>query len=124
MNAGKYGWTFGMIGCLAFAWGAILPAKVDARPQYKETFEQKYPALSAEVEKVKCGVCHPPNAEEKKKVRNNYGQSLEKTLNAKNVGDKEAIMKALNAIESQKSASEGKTFGDLLKAGTLPGKNE
>ena len=36
----------------------------------------------------------------------------------------EAIMKALSGIEAEKSAAEGKTFGDLIKAGTLPGKNE
>lgn len=123
MKLRKYGWTFGMLGFLAFAWG-ILPAQVDARPKYKETFEKKYPALAGEVNKVKCGVCHPPNAAEKKKVRNNYGQSLQKALNAKNVGNVEVIMKALTAIEAEKSASEGKSFGDLIKAGTLPGKNE
>ena len=108
---------------MAVAW-VILPAQVDARPQYKETFAKKYPALAAKVEKVKCGVCHPPNAAEKTKVRNDYGQALEKALNAKNVADKDAITKALTGLESKKSAAEGKTFGDLLKAGTLPGKNE
>lgn len=123
MKFRKYGWTFGVLGCLAFAWG-ILPAQVDARLKYKQTFEKKYPALAGEVKKVKCGVCHPPNAAEKKKVRNNYGQSLENALNAKNVRDEEVILKALTTIESEKSASEGKTFGDLIKAGTLPGKNE
>jgi hypothetical protein len=55
---------------------------------------------------------------------NNYGQALEKALGAKNVDDKAAILKALGAIEAQKSAAEGKSFGDLIKAGELPGVNE
>lgn len=124
MKAGKYGFTAGMMGFAAFVWGAALPVEVEARPQYKETFEQKYPALAAEINKVKCGVCHPPNAVEKKKVRNNYGQALGKALNAKNVDDQAVILKALGTIESDKSANEGKSFGDLIKAGTLPGTNE
>jgi hypothetical protein len=123
MTTKKFGLA-ALLGTFSIIWGAGSPMKVEARPQYKEQFEKKYTGLAAEVVKVKCGVCHPPGAEEKKKARNNYGQALGKVLNAKNVTDKEAILKALITIEAQKSASEGKTFGDLIKAGTLPGNNE
>jgi hypothetical protein len=124
MKTGKYGFTAIVIGLFAFAWGTGSPVEVSARPKYKETFEGKYAGLAEQVNKVKCGVCHPPAAEEKKKVRNTYGQALEKALGAKNVDDKAAILKALGAIEAQKSAAEGKSFGDLIKAGELPGVNE
>jgi hypothetical protein len=124
MKFRKSGLAAGVLGLLAFVWGAGSPVEVNARPQYKETFEKNYPTLAAEVTKVKCGVCHPPAAVEKKKVRNNYGQALQKALNAKNVEDKDVILKALSKIEAEKSASDGKTFGDLIKTGALPGKNE
>jgi hypothetical protein len=124
MKTGKYGFTAIVIGLFAFVWGTGNPVEVSARPKYKETFEGKYAGLAQKVDKVKCGVCHPPAAEEKKKVRNNYGQALAKALGAKNVDDKDAILKALGTIESQKSATDGKSFGDLIKAGELPGMNE
>lgn len=124
MRTVNWGLTAGILGLVALVFGAGTPTEVDARPKYKEMFEQKYPGLAGEVAKVKCGVCHPPAAAEMKKVRNNFGQALGKALNAKNVADEETIKKALSTIESETSATEGKTFGDLIKAGTLPGKNE
>ena len=124
MKSFKFGVIAILFGAAALVWGTTAPKTADARPQYRENFAAKYPGLAVQVEKMKCGVCHPPAAEEKKKVRNNYGQALQKALNAKNVTDKEVILKALSGIESGKSATEGKTFGDLIKAGSLPGKNE
>lgn len=124
MRTAHWSLTAGILGLIALVFETGTPTQVDARPKYKETFEKKYPGLAGEVAKVKCGVCHPPAAEEMKKARNNFGQALGKALNAKNVADEETIMKALSGIETEKSATEGKTFGDLLKAGTLPGKNE
>jgi hypothetical protein len=124
MRTVNFGLTAGILGLIALVFGTGSPTEVDARPKYKELFEQKYPGLAGEVAKVKCGVCHPPGAEEMKKVRNDFGQALGKALGAKNVADNDAITKALSSIEAEKSATEGKTFGDLIKAGTLPGKNE
>jgi hypothetical protein len=124
MRTVNWGLTAAVLGWVALVFGTGNPTEVEARPKYKEMFGQKYPGLAGEVEKVKCGVCHPPAAAEMKKVRNNFGQALGKALNAKNVADDETIKKALQAIESENSAIEGKTFGDLIKAGTLPGKNE
>lgn len=124
MRTVNFGLTAGMLGLVALAWGAGSPTPVDARPKYKAMFEEKYPGLAGEVAKVKCGVCHPPGAAEKMKVRNNFGQALGKVLNAKNVSENETILDALAKIEAEKSGTEGKTFGELIKAGTLPGKNE
>ncbi len=124
MNTARYGITAGILGITAFMWVGTAPSTVDARPKYREVFAAQYPALAEQVNKVKCGVCHPPAAAEKKKARNNYGMALGKALGKKNESDKDEILKVLTKIESEKSATEGKTFGDLIKAGTLPGKNE
>ncbi len=124
MTTVNYGVSAGILGLVALVWVAGSPTQVEARPKYKEMFEQKYPGLVGEVAKVKCGVCHPPGAAQMKKARNDFGQALEKALNAKNVIKNDDIMKALSTIETENSAAEGKTFGDLIKAGTLPGKNE
>jgi len=121
----KLGISATFLGALALIGSTMVPSTADARPQYRKNFTAKYPDLAEKVKKVRCGVCHPPGAEEKKKARNNYGQALRKALDGKkNVADMETIMKALTKIESEKSAAEGKTFGDLIKAGMLPGKNE
>ncbi len=114
----------GLLAAVVAAVSILGPQPGEARPQYREVFAAKYPALSEQVKKVKCGVCHPPGAQEKKKARNNYGKALEKALGAKNVANKNTIREAIEKIEAEKSATEGKTFGDLLKAGELPGKNE
>ena len=100
----------GLILASAFAGGA------DARPAYKSAFEKKYPKVK-ENNKITCGVCHP---EKSKKVKNDYGTALGKVIK-KNEKDKDKIAEALGKIESEKSSVEGKTFGDLLKDGKLPG---
>lgn len=100
----------GLVLASAFAGGA------NARPAYKTEFEAKYPKVK-ENNKITCGVCHP---EKDKKVRNDYGTALGKVV-AKNEKDKGKIGEALGKIESEKSSVEGKTFGDLLKEGKLPG---
>ncbi len=87
----------------------------DARPKYKGAFEKKYPKVG-ESNKIDCGVCHPGA---KKSEKNNYGDALGKVV-GKNEMDEKKIEEALGKIESEKSAVEGKTFGDLLKDGKLP----
>lgn len=91
-------------------------SSADARPKYKGAFEKKYPKV-AEANKIDCSVCHPGK---EKKEKNNYGDALGKAV-AKNEADEKKIDEALGKIESEKSAVEGKTFGDLLKDGKLPG---
>src|SRR5688572_21446926 len=91
----------------------------DARPQYFDTFKGQYQNVM-EANKQKCNVCHYGKS---KKNRNNYGELFGKTLGQKNVpkGKQEPVMEALKKVEPEKSAVEGKTFGDLLKEGQLPG---
>lgn len=91
----------------------------DARPQYNSAFKAKYTNVT-EAKTKKCGVCH--SDPKKKKVRNNYGTALGKALgkDAK-TKDKDKINAALDKAAKEKSHVEGKTFGDLLKDGKLPG---
>ena len=91
----------------------------DARPKYNEVFAKKYAANAAAVGE-KCAVCHIGKPNEKK--WNDYGTATGKALGEKNVKEGEAVEKALDKVEKEKSATEGKTFGDLLKDGKLPGK--
>jgi hypothetical protein len=92
--------------------------QAEARPQNLKQFMEQYPNV-AEAKDVKCGVCHPVTD---KKERNDYGMALGKAIGTKNEKDVELIKAAMTKIESEKSATDGKTFGDLLKAGKLPGK--
>ena len=88
-----------------------------ARPAYCKTFVAEYPKVEA-AKDAKCAICHP-NADDKE-VRNNYGQTLGK-LSLQNEKDAAKIKEALKKAEGEKSAVAGKTFGDLLKEGKLPG---
>jgi len=92
-----------------------------ARPQYNEEFKKKYAANTAAVGE-KCAACHIGKPNEKK--WNDYGNAVGKALGEKNVKGAEAIEKAYEKVEKEKSGTEGKTFGDLLKDGKLPGKAE
>jgi hypothetical protein len=103
---------------------AILPANkpASARPQYSKAFFETYPdnkAAAALEGNAKCSVCHPGA---NKKMRNDYGESLGKLLGAKNEKNDMNVKAALKKNEAEKSSVPGKTFGDLLKAGGLPGK--
>ncbi|MEX1232844.1 MAG: hypothetical protein WEB58_21535 [Planctomycetaceae bacterium] len=90
--------------------------QADARPNYLKKFSADYPEVKDAAE-LKCGVCHGKD----KKKRNNYAMALGKALDAKNVKEDDKIAEALKKIEEEDSATEGKTFGDLLKEGKLPG---
>lgn len=91
--------------------------KAEARKEYMDGFKAQYADL-AKKEKITCSACHPTS---KKAERNNYGTALAKALDATKVKDKELIKKAIIKIEEKDSAEEGKTFGDLIKDGKLPG---
>jgi hypothetical protein len=71
--------------------------------------------------KLTCAVCHP---DKDKKIRNNYGAAFGKALTKKNETDEAKIKEALTKSEGEKSATDGKTFGDLIKAVELPGTAE
>lgn len=80
------------------------------------------------VEEAKCNVCHVQG--ENKKIRNQYGEAFKDLLKkdnfpAKRFKDepekcKEEIEAAFKKVEEMK-AKDGKTFGEKIKVGTLPG---
>lgn len=112
-------WTW-VACCVAVAAVAFAP-EAQARPDYlNKGFGPAYPALKSEVETAKCGVCH---FGDKKSNRNDYGKAFGEALGEKNVKDEAKIKEALTKSEKGKSSTEGKTFGDLIKDGKLPGKN-
>lgn len=108
-----------LTGAVVFSTGDT----VDARPKYRTVFQKTYTKV-AENEKITCFACHGKTADGKmdKEKRNNYGQALGKAIGKKNEKADDAIKAAMSKIEKEKSAEEGKTFGDLLEAGKLPGK--
>ncbi len=114
-------WTW--IACgMAFVGAALVsgPQDAQARPGYLKSFNATYPALKDAAEGAKCGICH---FGEKKSNRNDYGKAMGEALGAKDVKDATAVEAALKKIEAGKSSTDGKTFGDLIKDGKLPGKN-
>lgn len=97
---------------------------VSARPKYANVATAQYADLAKKHGtngKLGCNVCHP---EKDKKKRNNFGLALSKALTKKNETDEDKIKEALTKTEGEKSATDGKTFGDLIKAGELPGTND
>jgi hypothetical protein len=108
-------------GIVAVAVIVLTGTDVSARPKYAKAATAKYPDLVKKHGtngKLSCAVCHPVKS---KKKRNNYGLALSKHLTKKNESDVDKITAALTKTEADKSATDGKTFGDLIKAGELPG---
>jgi hypothetical protein len=110
---------FAGVACAAFAVSLFVstPETAQARPQYAKEFAAKYTDLAEAAKKAKCAMCHP---EKSKKVKNAYGKALGTAIGAKNCKDSAKIQAGLAGAESKPSEVEGKTFGDLIKAGKLP----
>lgn len=115
---------FVVAGVLAAAMFVVTGGDAMARPKYLNVLNTTYPDLVKKHGtdgKLTCAVCHP---DKDKKKRNNYGVALTGKLEKKNESDEAKIKEALTKTEGEKSATEGKTFGDLIKAGELPGTND
>jgi hypothetical protein len=113
-----------VVGTCMFAIVLLTGQTASARPQYEKAMGVAYPDLvkkHGKEGKLACSVCHPVKS---KKERNNYGFAFAKAAEAKNVKDADKLKEVLAKIEKEASATEGKTFGDLIKAGELPGTND
>lgn len=101
-----------------------------ARPKYNTEFWGMYEKEIGKLkDETKCAACH--NGGDDKKKRNDYGKAFGAAIVSKDVGgsvdkggekDVEKIKKALEVVAKEKSGTDGKTFGDLIKDGKLPGK--
>lgn len=110
-----------VVGTCMFAIVLLTGQSAFARPQYQKAMGIAYPDLvkkHGKNGKLSCSVCHPAKS---KKERNNYGAAFAKAVGKKSEKDAEKLKAALKKIEKEKSATEGKTFGDLIKEGKLPG---
>jgi hypothetical protein len=111
-------------GAIALGLFAAVGSQAVARPKYKDVMSAEYAELAKKHGtdgKLTCAVCHP---DKDKKIRNNYGAAFGKALPKKNESDEAKIKEALTKAAGEKSATEGKTFGDLIKANELPGTAE
>lgn len=102
------------------ATGLMRPEAAQARMQYFTAFKGEYTKLDAtKVDETKCGICHGGDKGSNKKKTSKYAQEVAKGLGGKNVKDEAKIKEAFKAAEKA-DAGNGKTYGDLLKAGTFP----
>lgn len=106
-----------VVCALAFVVASVFSAGRDAeaRPQYLKAFAGKYDKVADKAKDAKCGVCHPAKS---KKVKNDYGTALGKSLTMKN--QKEDLEAALDKAGKMKNA-DGKAFADIIDGGELPG---
>jgi hypothetical protein len=102
---------------LAFLLASSAAATAEARPEYNKVFWEHY-AKQLGTLSAKCGACH---SRPDKKSRNNYANVLKTKLGAANVKDHDQIRSALEEAAKEPSAIRGKTFGDLINEGKLPG---
>jgi len=117
-----------LLGLIAVAWSVN---SASALPPFNKEWTAKYVEGNSNakfleaVSTAKCNVCHQGTS---KKEHNEYGKAVKKYLTKAKYTEikedeaagKKYIIESLQKAEAEKSAS-GKTWGELLKAGTLPG---
>ena len=106
--------TFGIAFAIA---NACLSPNAFARKGYNTQFWELYPSMK-EHKETQCGVCHG----KEKKICNDYGKAVGVALVEVKVSDVAKIKAALEKAAAEKSATDGKTFGELINDGKLPGK--
>jgi hypothetical protein len=118
-----------MIGCLMLLMAPAYGTQEFSK-QWKEKFagEGTNEEFANAVKSAGCNVCHVKD-QDKKKVRNEYGQAINKYLKAKDfpkdyLKDKpeEAKKKIVEGFEKAGDAEskDGKKFSEKIKAGQLP----
>ena len=115
-------------------FGSSISTPAFAIKQFGDAWKEYYEKTSANddfkklVADAKCNVCHIQG--EKKTKHNPYGEAVEELLKKKNYPTerfkkepekcKEEIEAAFKTVEAVKS-KDGKTYGEMIKAGQLPG---
>ena len=86
-----------------------------------DSTDEKEKAFAKAAQAAKCNICHQGKT---KTVRNVYGRALSRFLSEDDAENKERIRAALDKAAQVKSNPDdphSPTFGDLIKAGKLPG---
>jgi hypothetical protein len=86
-----------------------------------DSADAKENAFAEAVQAAKCNLCHQGKS---KKEKNVYGRALNKFLGEEDMENREKIRSALDKAAELKSNPDdpnSPTFGDLIKAGKLPG---
>lgn len=136
-------------GGLFFGLSIALVVTASALPPLPKYVEEHYSASPEHAKYVlmykglemehKCDACHKPGVDKKTKghALNDYGQAVAKHFKhrdfnkADKLGEnnaeeaakaKKLIAEALEKADAEKNAA-GQTFGELIKAGQLPGTN-
>jgi hypothetical protein len=130
-----------LLAVIAIAWRT---QSASALPPLNAAWHEKYSSMKevvvsklGESSNDRCNVCHVP--EKGKKEKNDYGKAVGKFVTKAKITEirengeksgadadkvsaetKKYILEGLQKAESEKSKS-GKTYGDLIKAGQLPG---
>ena len=116
-----YALVFGAVIQSAHAIGAF-SNEFKGKYVKEDSKEKKDQDFAKLVDEAKCNVCHMGKS---KKDRNSYGVELSKLLDRKADKDnKDKILSALAKVEKLPVNPKDKkspTFGDLIKAGKLPG---
>lgn len=118
-----------VLGCLMFVSSPAM-AISEFGKQWKEKYlgDDAPEAFKTAGRKAGCFVCHVKD-EDKKKVRNEYGQALHKFLKAEDFpkeylksNPEEAQKKIFEGFEkaAEMKSKDGKAFGEKIKAGELP----
>lgn len=121
-----------IVVCSALSAFALPPI-----PKYAADYYAKDPAAAKITESLKknqCALCHIPGADKKAKghALNDFGKAVHDNFKHKDftaadkAGEKDKAMEIL--VAGLKKAAEvknadGKAFGELIKAGEMPGKN-
>ncbi|MCA9208616.1 MAG: hypothetical protein KDA55_09690 [Planctomycetales bacterium] len=123
---------FGAILLLGVAFSIVGAQPAWAIKDFADVFAEKYvdnsgnDGLKSAAAETKCNVCHYGKS---KKNRNDFGKALSKHITKGKASDlkkedpaaaKAAIAEALEKALAEKKEGD-KTFGDVLKAGMLPG---
>jgi hypothetical protein len=108
---------------------ALLASQASALPPFNKEWTGKYAEGNAKLGEAataaKCNVCHVGKS---KKDKNEYGKAVGKYLTKKQYeavkadadAAKKYVIEGLEKSEAEKSAS-GKSYGEIIKAGELPG---
>jgi hypothetical protein len=117
-----------VLGLVTIAWSV---QSASALPPFNMEWKAKYvegnsnAAFVEAVNTAKCNVCHEGTS---KKMHNAYGKVVQKYLTKSKYNEikedeaagKKYILEGLQKAEAEKGPN-GKTYGELLKGGSLPG---